>query len=61
MDTIADYPAALTFAVIWSARMERGEELRRYAQQTVDDAKKIAAAIANKKKVRVNYAEGSDA
>ncbi|WP_448871049.1 ABC transporter substrate-binding protein [Desulfobulbus propionicus] len=60
MDTIADYPAALTFAGDLVGRMERGEELRRYAQQTVDDAKKIAAAIAEQEKVRVYYAEGSD-
>ena len=60
MDSISDYPAALAFAGHLLGRPQRGEELKNYAQQTVDAARKIAASISESAKVRVYYAEGTD-
>lgn len=60
MDTIVDYPAALAFAGELLGRKERGETLRSYAQQAIDEARKISAAIPDSSKVSVYYAEGAD-
>nr|WP_321465454.1 ABC transporter substrate-binding protein [uncultured Desulfobulbus sp.] len=60
MQTIEDYPAALAFTGKLLNRERRGEELRRYAQAAIDQAKTIAATIAETQKVRVYYAEGTD-
>lgn len=60
MDAITDYPAALAFAGELLGRKERGETLRRYAQQAIDEARNISAAIPEADKVRVYYAEGTD-
>lgn len=60
METINDYPAALAFAGELLGRKERGETLRSYAQQAIDEGLKISAAIPDSAKVRVYYAEGTD-
>ncbi len=60
METIEDYPAALAFCGELLGRRERGETLRRYAEDAITEAKQIAAAIPEAEKVRVYYAEGTD-
>lgn len=60
LNSIEDYPAALHFIGDITGRKERAEELRRYALNTVNDAKDMAAKIPEEQKVRVYYAEGTD-
>jgi iron complex transport system substrate-binding protein len=60
LGSILDYPEALRFTGDLVNRRERGETLRAYAQAVLDQAKTIAAAIPDNKKVRVYYAEGTD-
>lgn len=60
LDSIEDYPEALRFIGDITGRKERGEELRRYALNTVTEAKAMTAKIPADEKVRVYYAEGTD-
>lgn len=60
MDSIEDYPGALRFIGDITNRRDRGEELGRYALETLNEAKAMAAKIPEKDKVRVYYAEGTD-
>jgi len=60
MDSIEDYPGALHFIGDITNRRDRGEELGRYALDTVHGAKAMAAEIPENDKVRVYYAEGTD-
>ena len=60
LNSIEDYPEALRFIGDITGKKERGEELHRYASNTVDQAKAMAAKIPANEKVRVYYAEGAD-
>jgi len=60
MNTIEDYPAALAFCGEVLGRRERGEILRRYAEEAITEAKRIAATIPDAEKIPVYYAEGTD-
>ena len=60
LNSIEDYPEALHFIGDITGRRGRGEELRRYALDTLNEAKAMAAKIPENLKVRVYYAEGSD-
>ena len=60
LGSILDYPEALRFIGDVTNRKERGETLRGYAQTAIDQAKTLAAAIPENKKIRVYYAEGTD-
>ncbi len=60
LESIEDYPDALRFIGDITNRKERGEELRQYALDTLNEAKAMAAKTPKDKKVRVYYAEGTD-
>jgi iron complex transport system substrate-binding protein len=60
LESIEDYPEALHFIGDVTNRKERGDELRRYAQETLSEAKALTTKIAENNKVKVYYAEGTD-
>lgn len=60
LGSIRDYPEALQFVGNLTDRKERGDKLSHFAQDVLDQASTVTAAIPEAKKVRVYYAEGAD-
>jgi iron complex transport system substrate-binding protein len=60
LNSIHDYPEALRFLGNVLNKEYRGQELYRYAADTLNEAKTVTAQIPDSSKVTVYYAEGSD-
>lgn len=60
LNSLDDYPEALRFLGDILNKKERGQELYRYAVDTLKEAKAVTAMIPETSKVTVYYAEGSD-
>jgi len=60
LDSLTDYPAAFRFLGKLLDRQERAQALGCYAEQTLEEAARLRAAIPNDDRVSVYYAEGAD-
>ncbi len=60
LNTVYDYPAAITYLGGLLGREERAKALNAYARKTISDMEAFTAGIDKKKKVSVYYAEGVD-
>lgn len=60
IDSVNDYPEAFRFLGRLLDRQTRTGKLSRYAQKTLDDLKRMHAALPDSEKVTVYYAEGAD-
>ncbi len=60
IDSVNDYPEAFRFLGRLLNRQTRAGKLSRYAQKTLDDLKRMRAAVPDPEKVTVYYAEGGD-
>jgi iron complex transport system substrate-binding protein len=60
IDTLRDYPAAFTFMGDLLNHQERGAELRRYAEETLQSVERAVGGIAREQRPTIYYAEGVD-
>jgi iron complex transport system substrate-binding protein len=60
LESLADYPAAFRFLGNLFDRRERAEALCRYAEQSLEEVARVAAALPDSDRVSVYYAEGAD-
>ncbi|NLA75837.1 MAG: ABC transporter substrate-binding protein [Deltaproteobacteria bacterium] len=60
MDSLTEYPQAFRFLGDLLNHKERAEALAIYAEQTIEETKKVSGAIQTKERVSVYYAEGAD-
>jgi iron complex transport system substrate-binding protein len=60
MDSLTEYPQVFRFLGDLLDHKERAETLAIYAEQTIEETKKVSSAIPDKEKVSIYYAEGTD-
>ncbi len=60
LESIYDYPQAITFLADLLDEQQRGEKLTRYAQEALKQAEQIVRELTPAEKIRVYYAEGLD-
>lgn len=60
METLNDYPAAFRFLGELFNRPERGRALSVYTEQTLEEIRRMRAALPEGRRVSVYYAEGAD-
>jgi len=60
LDHVKDYPAVFRFMGMLLEEEKQTEALARYAEKTLSDMKSVRAAVPEKKRVTVYYAENDD-